>query len=117
MDSRLTSLREPSALLREVPVPLSFCGAPPARNLLIKIKLGIFKTPQSQNMSSMGCKFSYSSSLAIRSLTNNCILTQEVCMPLAGLGENFLSLEWVAKSLGAWVGVEAVATFPGCSMM
>ena len=29
-DSRLTSPRDPSALLREVPLPLSFCGAPPA---------------------------------------------------------------------------------------
>ena len=28
-DSRLTSPREPSALLREVPMPLSFCRAPP----------------------------------------------------------------------------------------
>lgn len=37
-------------------------------------------------------------------------------MPLAGLGETFLSLEWVSKSLGAWVGVEAMATLPGCSM-
>lgn len=66
----------------------------------------------------MVCKFylSYSSSLHIRSLTNNCILTQGARMPLAGLGESFLSLEWVAKSLGAWRGVEAVATFPGCSM-
>ena len=30
-DSRLTSPRDSSALLREVPLPLSFCGAPPAR--------------------------------------------------------------------------------------
>ena len=29
-NSRLTSPRDPSALLREVPLPLSFCGAPPA---------------------------------------------------------------------------------------
>ena len=29
-DSRLTSPRDSSALLREVPLPLSFCGAPPA---------------------------------------------------------------------------------------
>ena len=29
-DSRLTSPRDPLALLREVPLPLSFCGAPPA---------------------------------------------------------------------------------------
>ena len=29
-DSRLTSPQDPSALLREVPLPLSFCGAPPA---------------------------------------------------------------------------------------
>ena len=28
-DSRLTSPRDPSALLREVPLPLCFCGAPP----------------------------------------------------------------------------------------
>ena len=28
-DSRLTSPRDPSALLREVPLPFSFCGAPP----------------------------------------------------------------------------------------
>ena len=28
-DSRLTSPRDPSALLREVPLPLSFCGVPP----------------------------------------------------------------------------------------
>ena len=32
-DSRLTSPRDPSALLREVPLPLSFCGAPPAPGL------------------------------------------------------------------------------------
>ena len=30
VDSRLTSPRDPLALLREVPLPLSFCGAPPA---------------------------------------------------------------------------------------
>ena len=30
VDSRLTFPRDPSALLREVPLPLSFCGAPPA---------------------------------------------------------------------------------------
>ena len=30
VDSRLTSPRNPSALLREVPLPLSFCGAHPA---------------------------------------------------------------------------------------
>ena len=29
-DSRLTSPWDPSALLRKVPLPLSFCGAPPA---------------------------------------------------------------------------------------
>ena len=29
-DSRLTSPRDPLALVREVPLPLSFCGAPPA---------------------------------------------------------------------------------------
>ena len=28
VDSRLTSPQDPSALLREVPLPLSFCGAP-----------------------------------------------------------------------------------------
>ena len=28
-DSRLTSPQDPSALLREVPLPLSFCGVPP----------------------------------------------------------------------------------------
>ena len=33
-DSRLTSPRDPSALLREVPLPLSFCGAPPASMFL-----------------------------------------------------------------------------------
>ena len=30
VDSRLTSPLDPSALLREVPLPLFFCGAPPA---------------------------------------------------------------------------------------
>ena len=34
VDSRLTSPQDPSALLREVPLPLSFCGAPPAGNLI-----------------------------------------------------------------------------------
>ena len=33
-DSRLTYPRDPWALLREVPLPLSFCGAPPAIPLL-----------------------------------------------------------------------------------
>ena len=38
-DSRLTSPRDPSALLGEVPLPLSFCGAPPAI-LWILLRLG-----------------------------------------------------------------------------
>ena len=38
-DSRLTSPRDSSALLREVPLPLSFCGAPPARVLALFLTL------------------------------------------------------------------------------
>ena len=41
-DSRLTSPRDPSALLREVPLPLSFCGAPPAIEKARKFQKNIY---------------------------------------------------------------------------
>ena len=36
-DSRLTSPQDLWALLREVPLPLSFCGAPPAQDTWAKV--------------------------------------------------------------------------------
>ena len=38
-DSRLTSPRDPSALLREVPLPLSFCGVPPTEKGNTQLRL------------------------------------------------------------------------------
>ena len=47
-DSRLTSPWDPLALRREVPLPLSFCGAPPAQ---AEGKVGVFSAPGSSNAS------------------------------------------------------------------
>ena len=43
-DSRLTSPRDPSALLREVPLPLSFCGVPLSTMLMfLEIRVSLWK--------------------------------------------------------------------------